>query len=150
MPNGIEHKIPLPAQLIHQLGLTKDSYFIFTASFVPEKDPHFLIEAFKKPQTDKKLVMAGDGAYGDSHSEGLKSNACDNIISPDFFQDDLFEELLNNAYLYVLPFEIEGHSFGLLEATTYGKSVLDSDVEEYLEVIGSSGLTFQTRNTDFY
>ncbi len=141
--NGIEHKNPRPANLIHELGLKKDNYILFAARFVPEKGAHHLIEAFKKIKTDKKLVMAGDGAYGDPYAEKLKKNACGNIIFPGFVQGNLFEELLSNAYLYVLPSDIEGLSTGLLEAMCYGNCVLVSDIEENLEAIAGNGVSFQ-------
>jgi len=95
--NGIEHKDNRSANLIHQIGLRKDSYILFAARFVPEKGAHLLIEAFKKIKTNKTLVMAGDGAYGDVYAEKLKENACENIIFPGFVRGDLFEELLSNA-----------------------------------------------------
>jgi glycosyltransferase involved in cell wall biosynthesis len=54
------------------------------------------------------------------------------------------QELYSNAYLVVLPSEIEGLSISLLEALSYGNCLLVSNVPENLEAIGDAGHSFQT------
>lgn len=41
-----------------EYGLGKDGYILFLARIVPEKGIHYLIRAYKKLKTDKKLVIA--------------------------------------------------------------------------------------------
>jgi glycosyltransferase involved in cell wall biosynthesis len=146
IPNGVDVFESVKPDLIRTYGLQGKDYIFFAARFVPEKGAHYLIEAFKKINSDKKLVLAGDGSYGDPYAEELKKNASDNIIFPGFVQGRLLQEFLSNAYLYVLPSEIEGLSTGLLEAMSYGNCVLVSDIEENFEAIGEAGLTFQSKN----
>jgi glycosyltransferase involved in cell wall biosynthesis len=146
IPNGVDVFESVEPDLIRNYGLQGKDYIFFAARFVPEKGAHYLIEAFKRINPDKKLVLAGDGSYGDPYAAELKKNACENIIFPGFVQGRLLQEFLSNAYLYVLPSEIEGFSTGLLEAMSYGNCVLVSDIEENFEVISEAGLTFQSKN----
>ncbi len=142
IPNGVDSKTKRSAKLIHQFGLTENEYILFAARFVPEKGAHHLIKAFQQIKSTKKLVMAGDGSYGDRYADELKSAASDKIIFPGFVQGELLEELLSHAYLYVLPSDIEGLSTGLLEAMSYGNCVLVSNIEENMEAIGENGVAF--------
>jgi glycosyltransferase involved in cell wall biosynthesis len=47
----------------------------------------------------------------------------------------VLKEIYSNAYLFVLPSEIEGLALVLLEALSYGNCVLVSDIPENIEVI---------------
>ena len=146
IPNGVEHRESQPPNLIHSLGLRGNDYILFAARFVPEKGAHYLIQAFNRINTDKKLVLAGDGSYGDQYAEQLKKQASEKILFPGFVQGQLFEELLSNAYLFVLPSDIEGLSTGLLEAMSFGNCVLVSDIEENIEAVGDAGCIFEAGN----
>ena len=55
-------------------------------------------------------------------------------------------EQFSNAYLYVLPSEIEGLPISLLEAMSYGNCVLASDIPENLEALNGHGYTFKSRD----
>ena len=56
------------------------------------------------------------------------------------------EELYSNAYVYVLPSELEGMPLSLLEAMSYGNCCLVSDIPENTDVIGDHGISFQTNS----
>jgi glycosyltransferase involved in cell wall biosynthesis len=145
IPNGVApvQKV-LPREML-QYDLHGNDYIFFASRLVPEKGCHYLIEAYHAMgETNKKLVIAGDGSYGDAYAEELKKSASQNILFLGFVKGRLLEELLSNAYLYVLPSEIEGLSTGLLEAMSYGNCVLVSDIEENKEVIGETGMTFKS------
>lgn len=49
-----------------------------------------------------------------------------------FVQGQELEELYSNAYVYVLPSDLEGMPLSLLEAMSYGNCCLVSDIEEVL------------------
>ena len=59
----------------------------------------------------------------------------DSIITTGFVQGKELQELYSNAYLYVLPSDIEGMPMSLLEALSYGNACLVSDIPENTEVI---------------
>ena len=61
------------AKLItEKFGLTKDSYILFLGRLVPEKGIRYLVEVFKKIDTDKKLVIAGGSSDTDVKEAGFR------------------------------------------------------------------------------
>ena len=70
IPNGVNPAAPVPADIIREkYGLEKDSYILYLGRMVPEKGCHYLVDAFKKLDTDKKLVIAG-GSSASTSSAG--------------------------------------------------------------------------------
>ncbi|WP_343214635.1 glycosyltransferase [Faecalibacterium sp. An192] len=117
---------------------------------VPEKGEHYLIQAFKQLETDKKLVIAGGASDTDDYMKQLKELASDNnrIIFTGFVQGELLQELYSNAYVYVLPSDLEGMPLSLLEAMSFGNCCLTSDIPECTEVIGHHGFSFKKGNVE--
>ena len=65
-----------------------------------------------------------------------------------FVQGRELEELYSNAYVYVLPSDIEGMPISLLEAMSYGNCCLISDIYENAEVLGTHGEKFSKSNVN--
>ncbi len=149
IPNGVGQADIKPAQEIaNQWGLTKDSYIISVSRLVRHKGLHYLIKAFRNVATDKKLVIVGEGAFTDDYVKELKTLAKDDerIIFTGAQHGDVLKELLSNAYLFVQPSESEGLSIALLEAMSYGKACLVSDIRENKEAINNTGITFRSKD----
>ncbi len=149
IPNGIQRPQCRKAELIEEkYGLKKDSYLLFLARLVPEKGVHYLLDAYEKLHTDKKLVIAGGSSHSDAYMEEIKAKAKKNpnIILTGFIQGQELEELYSNAYVYILPSDIEGMPLSLLEAMSYGNCCLVSAIPENLDVIGENGESFQKGN----
>jgi glycosyltransferase involved in cell wall biosynthesis len=72
----------------------------------------------------------------------------DRIIFTGFVQGRMLEELYSNAYVYVLPSDLEGMPISLLEAMSYGNCVVTSDIPECTEVVGEYGLSFKKGNAE--
>ena len=151
IPNGIERQEPVAAQEItHAYGLHKDGYILFLGRIVPEKGVHYLIEAFRKLDTDKKLVIAGGSSDSAEYYEQIKQMAAQDprIILTGFVQDRMLQELYSNAYIYVLPSDLEGMPMSLLEAMSYGNCCLTSDIAECTEVVGDKAASFAHGSAD--
>lgn len=151
IPNGVQRPVRREAKLIQrQFGLEADNYILFLGRIVPEKGVRYLLEAFQGVYTEKKLVIAGGSSDTDSFLNELKemAGADPRIIFTGFAQERLLEELYSNAYVYVLPSDLEGMPLSLLEAMSYGNCCLVSDIPECTEVIGEHGITFQRGNVD--
>lgn len=149
--NGVEIKECVSPETIREKwGLESKAYFLYLGRLVPEKGIHYLIEAYKRLSTDKKLVIAGGSSHSDDYERELYLKAGDNekIIFTGFVQGRILEELLSNAFVYVLPSDIEGMPISLLEAMSYGKLCLASDIEENRAVISRYGITFKHRDID--
>lgn len=146
IPNGISRPEHREAQLItEKYGLVKDGYLLSLGRIVPEKGLHYLIEAFSKIDTDKKLVIAGGNSQAVEYMDQIHRMAQrdDRIIMTDFVQGQTLEELYSNAYAFVLPSDVEGMALTLLEAMSYGDCCLVSDICENTEVVEDKALVFR-------
>lgn len=149
IPNGV-----LPAktaeadEISKQYGIHKDEYILFLGRLVPEKGVQYLIQAYKELDTDKKLVIAGGTSDSGEHLSQLQAlaNGDPRILFTGFVQGRVLEELYSNAYIYVLPSDLEGMPLSLLEAMSYGNCCLTSDIAECASVIGEFGVTFKQGN----
>lgn len=146
IPNGIERPVNAePDVILKKYGLVKDSYILFLARLVPEKGAHYLIQAYKALKTYKKLVIAGGSSHSDDYEKQLREMAKDNdnIIFTGFISGQELNEFYSNAYLYVLPSDIEGLPISLLEAMSFGNCCLTSDIPENMSVIEDMGYSFK-------
>ncbi len=151
IPNGIDPAEIRPArEITERFGLTSREYILFLGRLVPEKGIHYLIEAYKKLHTDKKLVIVGGTSDTDDYVKQLYAMAGDSgsIIFTGFQQGLVAEELFSNAYLYVLPSDLEGMPLSLLEAMNYGCCCVTSDIGECADVLDGSGFTFPRGNVE--
>lgn len=145
IPNGIERSESVPAnEITRKYGLVKDGYVLFLGRIVPEKGVHYLIEAFKQLDTDKKLVIAGGSSDSAEYYEQIQSAAATDprIVLTGFIEGQELAELYSNAYIYVLPSDLEGMPMSLLEAMSYGNCCLTSDIPECAEVVEDHAVTF--------
>ncbi|SOY31610.1 Capsular glucan synthase [Acetatifactor muris] len=146
IPNGLgKQKIRNAGLIRDKFGIDKDEYILFLGRLVPEKGVHYLIKAYKNLETDKKLVIAGGVSDSQDYVMTIKALAGDDrrILFTDFVQGALLEELYSNAYVYVLPSDLEGMPLSLLEAMGYGNCCLVSDIPECMEVVGDKGVVFK-------
>lgn len=151
IPNGVNRPVIRQAELIEQKwGLLKDTYILVLARLTQEKQIHLLIEAFREICTDKRLVIAGGSSDSEHYILKLHQMAKgdDRIIFTDFVQGQEMEELYSNAYVYVLPSELEGMPLSLLEAMSYGNCCLTSDIAECADVVEEYGLLFRTKDKE--
>jgi len=150
IPNGVNPVEKRGPNWLLTQDIKPGRYILFAARLVEEKGVHFLIEAFKKIQTDMQLVIAGDAAHSEKYKSALKSLAGDDprIIFTGFLTGKPLEELFSNAYLFCLPSTIEGLPVALLEAMNYGNCCLASDIPENIEALESYGYTFRNRDAD--
>lgn len=150
IPNGVNRPILRGPQLIKEkYGLDKDEYILFLGRLVPEKGITYLIEAFKRITTDKKLVIAGGSSDTDEFMQELKKLAegDDRIVFTGFVQGQMLDELYSNAYVYTIPSDLEGMPLSLLEAMSYGNCCLTSDIAECAEVVEDKAILFKKSDT---
>lgn len=147
LPNGVNLPEKLMADRIQKnWGLNPNEYILSVSRLDGIKGLEFLINAFKNIQTDKKLVIVGDGEI----AANLKALAKDDnrIIFTGFQSDNELVELFSNAKLFVQSSKSEGLSIALLEAMSYGLPVLVSDIEQNLTATDNQGFRFKTENTE--
>ncbi len=150
IPNGITKPKKLDANIItEKFGLEKNNYLLYLGRIVPEKGIHYLIEAYKKSDIKMPLVIAGGSSHTEEYFAKLKNIAKDeNIIFTDFADGDLLTELYSNAYIYILPSDLEGMPLSLLEAMSFDCCCLTSDIAECTEVCEENAVYFKKSNID--
>jgi glycosyltransferase involved in cell wall biosynthesis len=150
IPNGANAGVYRPMNKLKKYGLDQHRYVLFVGRLVPEKGCHHLLEAFRKLDTNVRLVMAGGSSFSDGYVELLEKirGGDERIVMLGYVYGDILDELWSNAYLVVQPSILEGLSISLIEAISHGKCVLASDIPENLEVVSDCAVTFQTRDVD--
>ena len=151
IPNGVTRPEHTEPHLIREwYGLNGGDYILFLARLTEEKGIRYLIEAYRQIRTDKKLVIAGGASDSGEYIRELKALAegDDRIIFTGFVQGQLLDELYSNAYLYVLPSDLEGMPLSLLEAMSYGSCCVVSDIPECTEVVEDHAVIFEAGNTE--
>lgn len=149
IPNGVNKPTIRKSDIIKKkYGLDENQYILFLARIVPEKGVQYLIDAYKQINTDVKLVIAGGASHTNDFLEEIKRKASEDnrIIMTGFVQGEEFEELYSNCLIYCLPSDVEGMPISLLEAMSYGKLCLVSNIEENVQVIENMGVTFEKGN----
>ena len=151
IPNGVNKPVIRKAEIIkREFGLDKDDYILYLGRLVPEKGLRYLIDAFKNVKTNKKLVIAGGSSDTDNFAKELRklSKSDGRIIFTGFVQGDLLDELYSNAYIYVLPSDLEGMPLSLLEAMSYGNCCVVSDIPECTGVVEDKGVVFRKSDAE--
>lgn len=146
IPNGIEKSEIRGNHVISEKwGLSKDEYILFLGRIVPEKGLQYLVDAYRDVGTLKKLVIVGGSSHTDDYMVNIKRKVVEDsrVIFTNFVQGEELEELYSNAYLYVLPSDLEGMPLSLLEAMSYGNCCVVSDIPECTEVVEDKGITFK-------
>jgi len=150
IPNGTNPGTIRAPNKIKRWGLDKGKYILWVGRLVPEKGCHYLIEAFRKTNTDAKLVMAGGSSFSDTYVQSLDRLRGDDerIKMIGYVYGDVLEELWSNAYIVVQPSILEGLSIALIEALSFGRCVLASDIPENLEVVEDCAVVFRSRDVE--
>lgn len=151
IPNGVNTSELKQSKIIKEkYGLDKENYILFLARIVPEKGLDYLIDAYKKIKTDKKLVVVGGASHTNGYYEEIKEKVKDDerIIMTGFVQGEELQELYSNCYLYCLPSDVEGMPISLMEAMSYGRNCLVSNIEENTQVTDKFAATFEKSNVE--
>jgi len=156
IPNGTQ--IPTHTDdksLLNPFGLESGKYLMMCSRLVPHKGAHTLIEAWKhlrqsSPEAtrDIKLAIVGGGAFTDAYVEKLNAMAAGDasVVMTGARSGEALHALFANAYVVVHPSVSEGLPIAVLEAMSYGKCVLSTDIPENLELTAEHGMTFRSGN----
>lgn len=132
--------------IILEMGLRPFEYFLQITRFEPENNPLLTIEAFKRSNTGKKLVLVGGNPY---HTEYVKKiNAAsydhDDILLPGFIYDEaVLRELWCFCFAYIHGNEVGGTNPALLQTMACGCFTMSIDVPFNRDVLNGCGKFFQ-------
>jgi len=144
IPNGVNPPVFEPPDRLGKWGVTPGGYYLFVGRLTPEKGTHLLVDAFRRITTGRKLVIAGGSAFTDEYVDGLHRDAAPGTVFTDYVHGADLAALLSHAYAVVMPSTLEGLSIALLEALSYGRCVVVSDIPENLEVVEDGAPSFRS------
>jgi glycosyltransferase involved in cell wall biosynthesis len=147
IPNGAALRDAPPFAEARKLGLESGKYILAVGRFIVERGFHTLLEAFAGVQTGHRLVIAGDARFEGEYERRIRRMADQRVIFPGYVSGALLDELYAHCAFYVLPSIVEGLPISLIEAMSFSKPVLASDIPENLEVAGGIAVTFMRGNT---
>lgn len=157
IPNGVPVAKPQNYSLIHQWGLEPEKYILMVSRLIKHKGAHYLLEAWQIARQqnpdllkDHKLVIVGGGAFTDEYVAALHyfARGDSSIVFTGWQKGQELEELYANTTLLVHPSENEGLPITVLQAMSYARPVLVSDISEHKEVIKDKHFWFD--NTNIY
>jgi glycosyltransferase involved in cell wall biosynthesis len=147
IPNGAALREPPAFAEARKLDLESGKYILTVGRFIVERGFDTLIEAFKAVPTGYRLVIAGDARFEGMYERRLKGMADPRVVFPGYVAGTLLDELYAHCAFYVLPSTVEGLPISLLEAMSFSKPVLASDIPENLEIAAGIAVTFMRENT---
>ncbi len=139
IPNGVDLPPHLPPSgIVEKWGLEPGRYVLFVGRFVPEKAPDLLLRAYRDVGGDVPLVMVGDSSFTDEYTQELRRLAASDprVRFTGFVYGDLLSQLYRYASTFVQPSLLEGLPLTLLEAASYARPVIASDIPPHREVLG--------------
>jgi glycosyltransferase involved in cell wall biosynthesis len=137
------------SEILTKFSIVKNEYILYLGRLVQEKKPEILIDAFTMSNINNlQLVIAGDDPNEKEYIQSLKinTNKNNNIIFTGAVYGDDKEALLQNCKVFCIPSELEGLPITLLEAMSYGKLCIASDIQANKEALGDTGLYFELNN----
>jgi glycosyltransferase involved in cell wall biosynthesis len=130
------------------LGIEPGGYILSVGRFIVERGFDTLIDAFDRLETDMKLVIAGDARFEEDYAARIKAMAGDRVLLPGYVAGRKIEELYAHCTFYVLPSLVEGLPISLIEAMSYSRPVIISDIPENLEVAGGIAESFRSGDSE--
>ncbi len=137
IPNGVKSETPSSSwEFLAKSGIYPDKYVLAVGRLTPEKGLIDLVAAFKDMNCDYQLVIAGNADHETDYSRNLRrmAEADARIILTGYVTGEPLNQLYSHARLFLLPSYHEGLPIVLLEAMSFGLSVLVSDIPANREV----------------
>lgn len=135
-------------QIFQTLGIKKNDYFLFVGRFIPDKGLHYLIPAFEKFKTTKKLILVGGSPNPSDYEKKLRSTNDVRIIFSGYLYGTDVLTLMKNAYCYIQPSDVEGLSPVILNVMGLGTPVICSDIKENIYIVSDNAILFNKGDID--
>jgi glycosyltransferase involved in cell wall biosynthesis len=116
--------------ILLKTNIKKGGYYLFIGRFIPDKGLHYLIQAFKNSNSDKKLVLIGGSPNPSPYEKQLREMADDRVLFPGYIYGNDVNVLIANAYCYIQPSDVEGLSPIVLTVMGLNVPMIVSDIEE--------------------
>ena len=149
IPFGSEVAAPdSNTRILNELGLEPGKYFLFVGRFIPDKGLHYLVPAFEKTNTEKKLILVGGSPNPSDYEASIRATKDDRIVFPGYIYGDNVNILMRNAYAYIQPSDVEGLSPVILQNMGLETPIICSDIKENLYIVKDTAFTFKQGNIE--
>jgi glycosyltransferase involved in cell wall biosynthesis len=131
-----------------KFDLEPEKYFLYVSRLEPENNADLVIRAFRKVETDLKLVIVGDAPYANEYRKQLRElgSTDHRIVFTGFVFGEGYKTLQQNAYAYIHATEVGGTHPALIEAMGYGNCVLTLSTPENDEVVDQAAILYRDEN----
>jgi len=136
-------------EILKKLGLKPYSYYLTIGRIVAENGIHIEIEALKKANSRKKLVIIGPIDPRDPYVKFLfKLKGDDNriIFTGGIYDIETLYTLRKNCFAYIHAYEVGGTNPSLLEQLQFNRPIIARDVPFHREIFLDKGIYFRTSN----
>ena len=131
-----------PEKLRH-FGLEPRKYFLQITRFEPENYPLLTIKAFKRLDTDKKLVLVGGNPYPNKYTKQIEEEAGNNVLLPGFIYDqEVLRELWCNCFAYIHGNSVGGTNPALLQTMASGCFTISINIPFNRDVLTDCGIYY--------
>jgi len=148
IPYGSEINIEQKDEsILNRLKLEKGEYFLFVGRFIPDKGLQYLIPAFERIKTEKKLVLVGGSPNPSLFEKQIMSTKDKRIQFAGYIYGNDTNILMKNAYAYIQPSDIEGLSPVILTIMGLGIPLICSDIRENVFLVNDNAVIFKKSST---
>jgi len=144
IPNGVTISEPSGWNELESLGLAPNRYVLYVGRLVPTKGAHMVIEAFGGLETDLTVAIAGGSSHTSEYVARLERMRNERVLLLGYQYGTALQQLYENCRLFIMPSQIEGLPITLLEAMSYGRPILFSDIPENMEAAEGVGVSFRS------
>jgi len=146
IPYGAETGKVATAEVLDQLGLEREGYFLYVSRMEPENNALLVREAFEQVQTPVKLALIGDAPYAHEYIAQVRNTQDPRVVMPGAIYSAGYHELLSHCFAYIHATEVGGTHPALIEAMGRGALVLYLNTPENAEVAGGAAIPFEVGN----
>jgi len=134
---------PLDSIALKAYGLEKGEFYLFIARLTPDNSIDLIIDAFKRTNSRKKLVIVGP-LVENSFVKKLLANKDERIVFlGGIYEPRLQRTLRYNCFAYIHGHQMGGTSVSLVEAMSCGNIILALDTHCNREVAETSAIYFK-------
>ena len=139
---------PMKSDLLNRLGLEPCEYLLYVSRFEPENNPDRVVEAYRRVEGSRPLVMVGGAPYAHGLTRRVAELADERVLLPGPIYGEGYRQLLFNCRTYIHATEVGGTHPALVEAMGASRPVLYYDTPENREVAGGVGSRFSFGGDD--
>jgi glycosyltransferase involved in cell wall biosynthesis len=144
IPYGAETGKTTGIEVLINLGLEPERYFLYVSRMEPENHPLEVREAFESVDTTMKLALIGDAPYAHEYIRRVRDTRDPRIVMPGAIYGQGYQDLGSHCFAYIHATEVGGTHPALIEAMGRGALVLYRNTSENAEVVGAAGVPFES------